>query len=374
MTSPTCGPDLSGAPSEGVDAAQPQLGAVPPGSSQLRVARPLSSAPRSADRLDTGASDDVAQEHPRSRLVRSVCLRRVRLDRQERRGGDAARLGRVQRLLHAAVHRGRPRRPARGVDPRRAARTGSGSSRCASNPEVVVRRGDRDVAYRATVWSGDSSHERVDRLFRSKYGVIDRAGGLVLPPRRRADPPRAERPVRERLLKLADHGAADRVARAERADHAEVAGCEVVAVAVECDHRARGARVGELVEDHRRLVAARPAGRAPSSRSAGSSRDWPGAATCAAAGRREAELAQVVADQRPPPSGTPRGTRAGRSGGTPARPGRAARPRTSSGSRSRCGCCSRSAWRAACRAPRTAPPRGTRPRARRPPRCTRRRR
>ena len=44
-----------------------------------------------------------------------------------------------------------------------------------ANPEVVVRRGEREFAYHAAVGEGDP--ERVDRLFRSKYGVLDRVAG-----------------------------------------------------------------------------------------------------------------------------------------------------------------------------------------------------
>jgi hypothetical protein len=58
------------------------------------------------------------------------------------------------------------------------------------NPEVVVRRGGRDVAYHATVWSGEGGHERVDRLFRTKYGVIDPLAGWFF--RRDAVPIRLE--------------------------------------------------------------------------------------------------------------------------------------------------------------------------------------
>ncbi len=43
------------------------------------------------------------------------------------------------------------------------------------NPEVVVRRGDVDVAYHAVVWNGEGDHEHVDALFRAKYGSIDLA-------------------------------------------------------------------------------------------------------------------------------------------------------------------------------------------------------
>jgi Domain of unknown function (DUF385). len=44
-----------------------------------------------------------------------------------------------------------------------------------ANPEVVVHRADRDFAYRATVWDGQGDHERIDRLFRAKYGALDQA-------------------------------------------------------------------------------------------------------------------------------------------------------------------------------------------------------
>jgi len=44
-----------------------------------------------------------------------------------------------------------------------------------ANPEVVVRRGGREFAYHAAVGEGDP--ERIGRLFRSKYGVIDRVAG-----------------------------------------------------------------------------------------------------------------------------------------------------------------------------------------------------
>jgi hypothetical protein len=59
-----------------------------------------------------------------------------------------------------------------------------------ANPEVVVHRGGRDIAYRATVWSGEGGHERVDGLFRSRYGVIDRLAGWFF--RRDAVPIRLE--------------------------------------------------------------------------------------------------------------------------------------------------------------------------------------
>jgi len=59
-----------------------------------------------------------------------------------------------------------------------------------ANPAVVVRRGDRDFAYQAMVWNGESSHEWVDELFRSKYGVFDRISGWLW--RRDAVPVRLE--------------------------------------------------------------------------------------------------------------------------------------------------------------------------------------
>jgi len=46
-----------------------------------------------------------------------------------------------------------------------------------ANPEVVLRRGDREIACHATVWNGEGGHERVDRLFHAKYGVIDTLAG-----------------------------------------------------------------------------------------------------------------------------------------------------------------------------------------------------
>jgi len=48
-----------------------------------------------------------------------------------------------------------------------------------ANPEVTVRRGEREIRYHATVWSGegDGDRARVDRIFRSKYGAIDRVAG-----------------------------------------------------------------------------------------------------------------------------------------------------------------------------------------------------
>lgn len=50
-----------------------------------------------------------------------------------------------------------------------------------ANPEVIVRRGDREIAYRAAVWNGEGHDDRarVDRLFRSKYGAIDRVAGWL---------------------------------------------------------------------------------------------------------------------------------------------------------------------------------------------------
>ena len=59
-----------------------------------------------------------------------------------------------------------------------------------ANPEVVVHRGDRDFAYHATVWNGEGGHERVDRLFRAKYGAIDQVAAWFF--RRDAVPIRLE--------------------------------------------------------------------------------------------------------------------------------------------------------------------------------------
>ena len=59
-----------------------------------------------------------------------------------------------------------------------------------ANPEVVVHRRDHDFAYRATVWNGEGGHERIDRLFRAKYGLIDQLAGWFF--RRDAVPIRLE--------------------------------------------------------------------------------------------------------------------------------------------------------------------------------------
>ena len=59
-------------------------------------------------------------------------------------------------------------------------------------PEVVVRRGVRDIRYRAVPWNGSGGHRRVDALFRAKYGVFDLLSGFVW--RRDAVPIRLELP------------------------------------------------------------------------------------------------------------------------------------------------------------------------------------
>ena len=59
-----------------------------------------------------------------------------------------------------------------------------------ANPEVVVHRHDRDFAYRATVWNGDGGHQRIDQLFRAKYGKVDQLAGWFF--RRDAVPIRLE--------------------------------------------------------------------------------------------------------------------------------------------------------------------------------------
>jgi hypothetical protein len=47
------------------------------------------------------------------------------------------------------------------------------------NPAVTVHRGDRDIAYHAQVGSSDAGHEWVDKLFRAKYGALDRLAAWV---------------------------------------------------------------------------------------------------------------------------------------------------------------------------------------------------
>ena len=48
-----------------------------------------------------------------------------------------------------------------------------------SNPEVVVHRGDRDLAYHAEVWNGDGGHQHIDQLFLAKYGAFDRVAAWI---------------------------------------------------------------------------------------------------------------------------------------------------------------------------------------------------
>jgi len=59
-----------------------------------------------------------------------------------------------------------------------------------SNPEVVVHRRDSDFAYHAEVWNGEGGHERIDELFRAKYGAFDRVAAWIS--RRDAVPIRLE--------------------------------------------------------------------------------------------------------------------------------------------------------------------------------------
>ena len=47
------------------------------------------------------------------------------------------------------------------------------------NPEVVLHRGDRDIAYHAEIREGHGSNARIDALFRKKYGVLDRIAAFV---------------------------------------------------------------------------------------------------------------------------------------------------------------------------------------------------
>jgi hypothetical protein len=46
------------------------------------------------------------------------------------------------------------------------------------NPEVLIHRDGRDQRYEAEIWDG-GAHERVDRLFREKYGLLDRVLGWL---------------------------------------------------------------------------------------------------------------------------------------------------------------------------------------------------
>jgi hypothetical protein len=45
------------------------------------------------------------------------------------------------------------------------------------NPAVVVQRGERDAAYHAEIGAGD--RERIDAMFRAKYGFLDRLSAWV---------------------------------------------------------------------------------------------------------------------------------------------------------------------------------------------------
>jgi hypothetical protein len=58
------------------------------------------------------------------------------------------------------------------------------------NPEVTVLRGDREIAYHAEVWNGEGEHNRIDELFRAKYGLFDRLSAWIW--RRDAVPVRLE--------------------------------------------------------------------------------------------------------------------------------------------------------------------------------------
>ena len=48
-----------------------------------------------------------------------------------------------------------------------------------SNPDVAVQRGVSEVTYHAEVWNGEASRDRIDRLFRAKYGAIDRVAAWI---------------------------------------------------------------------------------------------------------------------------------------------------------------------------------------------------
>ncbi len=47
------------------------------------------------------------------------------------------------------------------------------------NPDVILRRAGRDVPYRAVPWNGTGGHQRIDALFRDKYGAFDMLSGFV---------------------------------------------------------------------------------------------------------------------------------------------------------------------------------------------------
>ena len=59
-----------------------------------------------------------------------------------------------------------------------------------SNPEVLLARGDREIAYYAIVSNREGTHETIEALFREKYGVLDTLFGWVS--RRDAVPVRLE--------------------------------------------------------------------------------------------------------------------------------------------------------------------------------------
>ena len=48
-----------------------------------------------------------------------------------------------------------------------------------SYPDIVVHRGESDIAYRAYVGESDIDRERVDRLFQAKYGAFDRLAAWI---------------------------------------------------------------------------------------------------------------------------------------------------------------------------------------------------
>ena len=47
------------------------------------------------------------------------------------------------------------------------------------NPNVTLVRAERETAYRAEVWNGDGGYDRIDALFRAKYGVFDQLSGWL---------------------------------------------------------------------------------------------------------------------------------------------------------------------------------------------------
>ncbi|MDH5566277.1 MAG: hypothetical protein OEY15_06390 [Myxococcales bacterium] len=47
------------------------------------------------------------------------------------------------------------------------------------NPQVTLRRGGRDLRYRATIWDTPEARAYVDPMFRAKYGLADTARAIL---------------------------------------------------------------------------------------------------------------------------------------------------------------------------------------------------